>query len=182
MTMNSAFVNRFWARRPNNPRSRICAHTSFEGDIMSNFRRTLGATAAALVIGLFAQTGSAAAAYKFGTDETLHAYAKTGLKSGTTALSLCYKASTYNFIAPVYTSDEKVICDPASKKYWPMPTGEKLLQYQKAGFLPTPIPNYSRPWYDYVFGYLLWIILFGIALFSVITSMFSKKKDEATEA
>ncbi|MCB1509838.1 MAG: hypothetical protein KDJ36_02955 [Hyphomicrobiaceae bacterium] len=141
-------------------------------------------TLALAICALVAQPDGASAGYRFGTDETLHAYAKTGLKSGNTALSLCYKVSTYNFIAPVYTSDEKVICDPASKKYWPMPTGNKLLQYQKVGLLPSPIPNYSRPWYDYVFGYLLWIILAGIGAFGAISAMFSKKKDEdgATEA
>ena len=140
------------------------------------------AIAAALIIAALGSVASEAQARgRIGTDETLHAYAKTGLTNQNKPISLCYKASTYNFIAPVYTTDEKVLCREADKKYWPMPTGEKLKKYQAAGLMPNPIPDYTRSFWDYVFGYLLWIILAGIALFTIVSSMFKKKSDDGDE-
>jgi len=133
---------------------------------------------ATAALGIAAITGTAsdanAARWKLGTEETLHRYAETGVTSGVSALSLCYKATTYHFGAPAYTTDEKVLCDEAQKKYWPVPTGSQLKKFQSAGHMPNPIPDYKRPAIDYVLGYSLWLILAAVGAFTIVPMVRSK--------
>lgn len=146
---------------------------------------TLKTAAAALltITAIAATTGTAEAArYRFGADESLHAYAKTGMTHEKKPVSLCYKASTYNVFAPVYTTDEMVLCDEKKKLYWPVPTGERLNKLQALGLMPKPLPAYERPTLDYVVGYSLWIALAGFGAFSLGASMMGRKKDNASES
>lgn len=124
-----------------------------------------------------ATTDAHAARYKFGTDETLHAYAKTGMTHEKKPVALCYKTSTYNVIAPVHTTDEMVLCDVEKKMYWSVPTGERLKKLQAAGLMPRPLPAYERPLLDIMMGYLLWIVLAGVGMVAG-ASMLLKRKDE----
>lgn len=146
--------------------------------------KTLKNAAATLVAlaAVAATTGAAEAArYRFGTDEALHAYAKTGMTHEKKPVSLCYKSSTYNVFAPVYTTDEMVLCDEKKKLYWPVPTGERLSKLQALGLMPKPLPAYERPPLDYVVGYSLWIALAGFGAFSLGANMIGRKKDDANE-
>ena len=142
--------------------------------------RTIKALAFALAaigsITMSTANSAEAASYRFGTDETLHAYAKTGMTHKKKKLSLCYKTSTYNVFAPVYTTDEKVLCDVEAKLYWPVPKGERLAKLQKAGYMPNPVPDYSRPLWDYLFGFILWIMLGIYGLFTVASKLLPKRQ------
>src|SRR5262245_27418010 len=87
-------------------------------------------------------TPARAAKLLFGGDEKLHVIAPSGLTHDGQAVSICYKAYTYFFVAGVYTTDELVLCEGGtSTRYSPMPDSEKLAQLQKAGLLPSPLPS-----------------------------------------
>jgi hypothetical protein len=46
-----------------------------------------------------------------------------------------------------------------SKKFYNMPTGEELARLQRAGFLPSPLPDYQPGFLDYLVGYSLWLVV-----------------------
>ena len=122
--------------------------------------------------------------FRFGNDQQLHSYAKTKMTDGTgTIVDLCYLTETYNVFAPVYTTDKMVLCDTKTERFWEVPTGNKLAELQEAGYLPKPLPDYERPLIDLLFGYLLWIVLGVIALFTVGSKMFrgNKTDDERSD-
>lgn len=62
--------------------------------------------------------------------------------------------------------------------YWELnPDLTKALQ--EANVLPNPLPKYSIPIIDLLFGYSLWILIAGFALFYGAKALFFKKKAEA---
>ncbi|MGI9477375.1 MAG: hypothetical protein ACR2PI_11775 [Hyphomicrobiaceae bacterium] len=128
---------------------------------------------AAIVLPQDAQAGS----FRFGNDQRLHSYAKTKMTNPEgKRVDLCYLTETYNVIAPAYTTDRMVLCDTKTDRYWEVPTGKRLADLQQAGFLPSPLPGYQRPWWDVVLGYMLWIVLGGYGLFAAGSRMFRSKK------
>jgi hypothetical protein len=50
------------------------------------------------------------------------------------------------------------------RSYYPMPPNDEVHRLQQAGSLPNPLPAYSLRWRDYIFGYLLWVVLGGLAV------------------
>jgi hypothetical protein len=143
-------------------------------------RKLKAAAAAGLSLASIAITAgpAEAARYRFGTDERLYAYAKTGIVRANKPVALCYKTSTYNLFAPVYTTDEKVLCNVESNAYWPVPKGEELRNLQAAGLMPKPVPDYKRPIFDYLMGYLLWVVLAGVGAFFGVSALASHGKSE----
>lgn len=141
---------------------------------------TIAALAVAGIMALSAAKAEAAR-YRFGTDEALHSYAKTGMTHEKKPVDLCYKTSTYNVFAPVYTTDEMVLCDVSKKMYWPVPAGEQLKQLQAAGLMPKPVPSYERPTFDYVLGFGLWLGLSVVGAVMGISALFGRKKAEGEE-
>jgi hypothetical protein len=101
----------------------------------------------------------------------------TQLVNEGTPLSLCYKAMTYFFLGGLYTTDEYVLCEnAASKRYWNLPSPEKLAALQERGLLPKPLPPYKRDFIDYVFGYSLWVLLAVLALWHPIGKRMAAEK------
>lgn len=139
--------------------------------------------AVAAVTGIMAlSTAKAeAASYRFGTDEALHAYAKTGMTHEKKPVDLCYKTSTYNVFAPVYTTDKMVLCDVSKKMYWPVPAGEQLKKLQAAGLMPKPVPSYERPALDYVVGFGLWLGLGVVGAVTGASMLFGRRTGEGDE-
>jgi tellurite resistance protein len=135
---------------------------------------------AMLALALFAAlslvpASAEAAKLHFGPDETLHVIAETKLSDGSTPLSLCYKTYTYFVLAGVYTTDEYALCEGgASKRYAPLPSGAELAKLQQQGLLPLPLPSYSRPLLDYVFGYSLWLLIAVVAVWTYVETRRSK--------
>ncbi len=116
-----------------------------------------------------------AAKLHFGPDEKLHVIAETKILNNGKPVSLCYKAYTFFLIGGVYTTDEYVLCEGgASTTYWPMPQGDKLAGLQQQGLLPSPLPAYERPAFDYVMGYSLWLLIVVVAVWGYLDGRRSK--------
>lgn len=117
--------------------------------------------------------------YRHGADEALHVIVKTGVVSSDgAALFVCYKAYTYYLLAGLYTTDELVLCEGESKRYWVLPPATELAGMQKAGLIPDPLPTYTRPVMDYVIGYSFWLILAALLPLSLLLK---QRKKSATK-
>ena len=149
---------------------------------MQLVRATFVAAAIALSVGAFVPS-QAQAGLRFGNDQNLFSYAKTKMTdSKGKQLDLCYLAETYHVFAPVYTTDRKVLCNVKTKRFWELPTGARLAEVQKAGYIPNPIPAYNRPWWHITLGYSLWIVLGAMGIYSGAKRVIGGKtaKHEAT--
>ncbi|MEM8627698.1 MAG: hypothetical protein AAGF32_07140 [Pseudomonadota bacterium] len=99
-----------------------------------------------------------AQAGKLGTEQALTAYAQTKLTDGENGpVALCYLTETVHVIAPFYTSDRMVLCHAQTDRYWEMSETSRMSQLQAEGFLPDPLPSYSRPWWDIALGFCGWL-------------------------
>ena len=108
---------------------------------------------------------AAAAKVMFGTKEHLHKIQDLDLKGPNgEALYLGYKYSHHAFIAPYRTTDDGYILGVVGEqRYYPLNAALiERLQAQKR--LPVPLPPYELSTLDYLFGYVLWIIVAGITV------------------
>lgn len=109
----------------------------------------------AAVLGLSGNEAEAAR-YKLGRSESIvriqHAKDPT--------YAICYKTTTYFFIAGVYFSNDGYVLQKQgnSDSYIPLTT-EEIQRFQQEGSLPDPMPKYSIPLMEYLFGYSLWILI-----------------------
>jgi hypothetical protein len=127
---------------------------------------------------------AAHASFKFGTDEDIHFIQDVTLKGANQEpLYLGYMTRTKYFIAGMYVEDVGYVLGVKgqSKRYYDMPKGEDLARFQRAGYLPNPIPGHSLGFLDYVVGYSLW---WALALVAAMTgfSFYRKRKDAAAAA
>lgn len=150
----------------------------------TELRRTVRVASVALAAGIAVAAATAPAEAGrvggfFGADERLHVVARTEMRADDwTPLSICYKGYTYYVLAGVYTTSELVLCEGKdSKRYFAVPSGEKLSELQKAGLLPSPLPAYTRDWTEYAIGYLLWLLMAALALYVWVSR--SREKREA---
>jgi hypothetical protein len=130
--------------------------------------------------------GSARADYRFGEDEEIHHIEDVTLKGANSeALYLGYMTKTKNFIAGYSVEDAGYVLGVKgeSKKFYPMPTGEELARFQKAGHLPDPLPPYRPGFWTYFMGYSLWWILALVGVWWIWDEWRKRrKKAEAPEA
>jgi tellurite resistance protein len=93
--------------------------------------------------------------------------------------SLCI--AEYNvykfFFAGISTNSKLVIAHKNENIYYEIPTGSELEYLQNEGFLPNPLPTYSRPILDYLKGYSLWILL-AIIGFMYLLVKIVKRQDQ----
>ncbi len=75
-------------------------------------------------------------------------------------LCLAYKTSKLFVGAGVYLKDEGYVLAERTdaKSFYPL-SKEDIARWQGTGQLPTPLPSYDIPWYQYAFGYSLWLVL-----------------------
>jgi len=125
---------------------------------------------------LFVSTSAYAVA--FGKHDNLHKIQEiTGnsLKINNEPVYLGYRTTAHFFLAGVYLKDQGYIIssnrDP--KKYYQL-NDEKIKKLQAGGFLPTPLPKYKIPIFDYIFGYSLWICIFCVGMYNFSKSLYSK--------
>jgi hypothetical protein len=84
------------------------------------------------------------------------------------ALCLAHKTSTFFVGAGVYVSDDGYVLRAKGRDiYYPV-TAEELAEMQQEGSLPTPLPPYSISWFEYAFGYSLWIIVGGMVIVGLL--------------
>jgi tetratricopeptide (TPR) repeat protein len=123
---------------------------------------------------------AAAAKVMFGTREYLHKIQDLDLRGPNgEALYLGYKYSHHSFIAPYRTTDDGYILGVVGEqRYYPLSAALiERLQAQK--HLPTPLPPYELSALDYLFGYLLWIILAGIGVSIVFSILKQRRRKKA---
>jgi hypothetical protein len=119
----------------------------------------------------------------FGTDETLNCIQHVEVK-GPKDESLClgYKISKVFFGAGIYLKDDGYVLrlENDAKHYFPLPP-ERVEKLQEASLLPRPLPAYSIPWYEYAFGYSLWIVI-AVTAFFMYVGRIRRKQREAEDA
>jgi hypothetical protein len=124
-----------------------------------------------------------AAKLRFGPIEYLTKIQDTDIKSpkGET-LYLGYLYTHHSFIMPYHMTDDGYVLGVTGEKgYYPLESDLlKRLQAQK--LLPDPLPAYSVSWIDYVFGYILWFTLGGIAIAIAYSYLKQRRQREAGEA
>jgi hypothetical protein len=133
---------------------------------------------------LLVPLSSAHANFKFGTDEDIHSIQDVTLKGAKQEpLYLGYMTRTKFFLLGAYVEDVGYVLGVKGegKRYYEMPKGEELARFQKAGFLPDPIPTYKLGFFDYLNGYSLWWAGAIVALMGVF-GVFRKKKAIAPAA
>ena len=120
---------------------------------------------------------SDAAVYRLGNQESIYRTQDTNIKNDKgQALDLAYKVSSYYIVAGVYVHDDGYVLQikDDSSHYYDL-TAAKISTYQAEGLLPKPLPSYSVPFWDYLLGYSLWIIL-AVILSMKIWSGIRKRK------
>jgi hypothetical protein len=81
-----------------------------------------------------------------------------------TDYKLSHKYTLYFFIAGVWVSDDGYVLQKkdAFNTYYPL-SADEVKNFQAQGKLPSPLPKYSIPLLQYLFGYSLWIIVAFVA-------------------
>jgi hypothetical protein len=75
------------------------------------------------------------------------------------ALCLGHKLTVYHFIGPVGLSDDGYVLGvKGTNSYYPLPE-TKIADLQTSRALPSPMPGYTITVGDYLYGYLLWVLL-----------------------
>src|SRR5262245_18040718 len=131
----------------------------------------------------FSVTTAAHAKVMFGKDETIHFLQDVKLTGpNQEALYLGYMTAIQFFLAGLYVWDEGYVLGVKgdSKKFFHMPTGDELKGFQQRGLLPDPLPPYSLSFFDYLFGYSLWIVVAVVVLWGVFDWQRKKRAREAT--
>lgn len=114
----------------------------------------------------------------FGSQDDLNCIVDIPLKGGSDEpLCLGFRVQMTFFVGGVWTSDKGYVLKvKSSKSYYELPTGEELREYQANGMIPSPLPSYSVPLWDYAFGFSLWIILGVMAAFAGIKHALGKRR------
>lgn len=114
-----------------------------------------------------AVTESFAARVLFGESDFLHELGEVKLKSSAgEELSLGFKSHMLVVGLGIYCkSDGYVLLKRGSlSEYYPFPAASDVVQLQRAGLLPDPLPAFSLPWQEYLLGYSLWWAAIGAAI------------------
>jgi len=115
----------------------------------------------------------------FGKDETLTCVQPVTLKGANDeALCLAYKTSKYFVGAGVYLKDDGYVLKSMASPdtYYQVPEGAELKAFQADGLMPDPLPPYSVPFVEYLFGYSLWILVALVIGFERFKKARTKKR------
>jgi hypothetical protein len=142
---------------------------------------------ARLVVGLITMvmlvaSASSAHAFRFGEDESIVFIQDVTLKGAKDeALFLAYKTTTQNLFGGLYVQDNGYVLGVKgdSKRYYQLPTGDELKDFQQRGLLPSPLPTYSLSFWDYLFGYSLWVMLVVVGVWSLFDIIRRRRKRES---
>jgi tetratricopeptide (TPR) repeat protein len=115
----------------------------------------------------------------FGTSDYLEKIQDVTVKGpNNEALYLGYKYSIHSFVAPYMLSDDGYILGVQGQKSYFKLTTEQLQRFQANGTLPKPLPTYEIGLFNYLFGYLGWLIIAAI-IGSVLYSQLGERKKKA---
>ena len=98
-------------------------------------------------------------------------------------LCLAYKTSGYFLVAGVYFHDDGYVLRPHidDGSFYHLPP-ELLQSMQQEGTLPTPMPAYSIPWYEYAFGYSLWLAVLAVVAWGLVERRLKRRARERDDA
>lgn len=84
-------------------------------------------------------------------------------------LYLGYRTTVVCFFAGIGLIDQGYVLGIKNRprEYYSL-TNEEIQRLQSQKILPSPLPKYTIDFIDYVFGYSLWIILAGTAVYAVL--------------
>jgi uncharacterized protein len=118
-------------------------------------------------------------------DETIRCIAPTNIV-GADGAPLCigYKTSAHMMTAGVYLTDDGYVLavtpeEGHNPSLFIRPTARDIAKYQEQGALQNPLPPYSIPIGDYLWGYSLWIILAAMAPFYLVVHRSARKRAAA---
>jgi len=144
----------------------------------------------ALFVAVFAVAPAAEAKTMFGEQDNFNTLLKLDIsadqieayglpKEWAANTELVGHSTTLFVLAGVFVSDKGyAIKTTGSDDYWEL-DAEMIKNMQEVGLLPTPLPPATIDTFDLIFGYSLWIVLGGLALFYGAKAIFFKKKPEA---
>lgn len=119
----------------------------------------------------------------FGSQESIYKIQDTNIKNDKgQALDLAHKVSSLYIFAGVFVHDDGYVLQirDDSSHYYDL-TAAKISSYQAEGLLPKPLPSYSVPFWDYLLGYSLWIIL-AVLLVTKIWSSIRKLQNRSVSS
>ena len=94
-------------------------------------------------------------------------------------LYLGHKYAHHSFIAPYMLSDDGYILGVVGQNRYFKLDASLIEQFQASGKLPKPLPPYEISIIDYLFGYMLWLIIAGIAVAGYFSSRKAARAKEA---
>ena len=118
----------------------------------------------------------------FGKDETIHFLQDVKVTGpNNEPLYLGYMSAIQFFVAGIYVQDEGYVLGVKgdSKKFFHMPGADQLRSFQQRGLLPDPLPPYSLGFFDYLFGYSLWIVIAVVVLWTGIDWLRKRNASDA---
>ncbi|RED92467.1 hypothetical protein [Marinoscillum furvescens] len=129
-----------------------------------------------LLILLLAASEIFAGKFMFGKDETIRTIQKIDLpESDSGPLFLAYKTTTQYLLLGVYLSDDGYVLQNDEGSYIPL-REEELAELQAAGVLSDPLPAYSIPFMDWVWGYSLWVFLIVFGLYQIVQNKLKSQR------
>ena len=118
----------------------------------------------------------------FGTDEKIECIQNVGVTGGDgEPLCLAYKTRKVFFGAGVWLHDDGYVLRNATNanSYYPWPDAAQVEKWQSMQLLPVPLPTYSIPWYEYAFGYSLWLIVLALGAWAMFRGWLTKRRHAA---
>lgn len=124
----------------------------------------------------------------FGNEETISCITHVEVK-GPKGESLClaHKTTKVFFGAGVrlvddgYTLGVEAGNSDKLQNYFPI-DGAEMKRLQAEGLVPSPLPSYTIPWYEYAFGYSLWLVVVFAVIMSVLANVLKKRRAAACQA
>jgi hypothetical protein len=116
----------------------------------------------------------------FGPDESIHRI--TEIEIDEKDYYLAFKTTIYFFVAGVYLSDDGYVLQEKhmvenGKSDWFIPLDpDEIRDLQAGGYLPDPLPRYAVPFWEYLFGYSLWLVVAGTAAFSALGAKLAPRR------
>ncbi len=123
----------------------------------------------------------------FGTDDTITCIQHLEIKGpDNESLCLAHKFSKLFIGAGVKLSDDGYVLAVDSNKgkvttYFKLDAA-KIKELQSTAALPNPLPSYQIPWFEYAFGYSLWIVLVITAIWYKAAAMLKTRRLQARAA
>jgi hypothetical protein len=116
----------------------------------------------------------------FGADEKLECLVDVELKGKDgEALCLAHKFTKVFFVAGIYLSDDGYVLKIRDREaYYPLPDDAELSAMQAEQLLPKPFPAYDISIVEYAFGYSLWLILAGTALYYGVKALIVRRRGQ----